>query len=110
MRQSSARRRTLGGTESEPSGQRIRYTPARRFISEVLAAIAPRAQTEPVMSETTRLERRWPADASTLIHAVKRLQVAWLPAVAAVGLGIILRLVDFLRNRALSQDEARSWC
>jgi hypothetical protein len=60
-----------------------------------------------VMSETTGLDRVWPADASTLTHAVKRLRIAWLASVAAVGIGIILRLVEFLENRSLAQDEAQ---
>jgi hypothetical protein len=59
------------------------------------------------MSETTGLDRLWHADASTLAHAVKRVPVAWLASVAAVGIGIMLRLVEFLKNRSLSQDEAQ---
>jgi hypothetical protein len=57
------------------------------------------------MSEA--LDRLWDADASKLAHAVKRLPVAWLASVAAVGIGIMLRLVEFFRNRSLSQDEAQ---
>jgi hypothetical protein len=82
-------------------------THAHRFISHVLAARGRSAWTGPVMSETTGLDRLWPADASTLNHAVKRVRVAWLASVAAVGIGIILRLVEFLGNRSLAQDEAQ---
>jgi hypothetical protein len=60
-----------------------------------------------VTSETTGLDRLWQADASTIAHAVKRLPVAWLASLAAVGIGIMLRLVEFFRNRSLSQDEAQ---
>jgi hypothetical protein len=59
------------------------------------------------MSETTGLDRLWGADASTLTHAVKRVPIAWLASVAAVGIGIMLRLLEFFRNRSLSQDEAQ---
>jgi hypothetical protein len=58
------------------------------------------------MSETTGLDRLWHADASTFAHAVKRLPVAWLASIAAVGIGITLRLLEFFRNRSLSLDEA----
>jgi hypothetical protein len=53
------------------------------------------------------LDRLWDADASTLAHAVKRLPVAWLASVAAVGIGIMLRLLEFFKSRSLSQDEAQ---
>jgi hypothetical protein len=64
------------------------------------------AWTELVMSETTGLDRLWHADASTLADAVKRLPVAWLASITAVGIGITLRLLEFFRNRSLSLDEA----
>jgi hypothetical protein len=58
------------------------------------------------MSETTGLDRFWRADTSTLAHAVKGLPVAWLASLVAVGIGIILRLVELLESRSLSLDEA----